>query len=43
MHPTRTNGYKNDKPRNFFDKFKAAVALGALRHDKTVQGTTAKR
>ena len=31
------------KRRNFSDKFKAAVALDALRGDKTVQEIAAKR
>jgi transposase-like protein len=31
------------KRRKFSDKFKAAVALGALRGDKTVQEIAAKR
>jgi transposase len=31
------------KRRNFSDKFKAAVALEALRGDKTVQEIAAKR
>ena len=31
------------KRRNFSDKFKAAVALEALRADKTVQEIAAKR
>jgi hypothetical protein len=31
------------KRRNFSDKFKAAVALEALRGDKTVQEISAKR
>jgi transposase-like protein len=30
------------KPRNFLDQFKAAVALEALRGDKTVQEIAAK-
>ena len=36
MYPTRLNGYENDKRLNFSDQFKAAVALEALRGDKTV-------
>ena len=43
MCPTRTNGYKNDKATEFFRQFKAAVALEALRGDKTVQEIAAKR
>ena len=43
MYPTRTNGYKNDQRWNFSDTFEAAVALEALRGDKTVQEIAAKR
>ena len=43
MYPTRTNGYENDKATEFSDNFKAAVALEALRGDKTVQEISAKR
>lgn len=38
MYPTRLT-----KPRNFSDKFRAAVALEALRGDKTVQEIATKR
>lgn len=43
MYPTRTNGYGNDETRNFSDKFKATVALEALRGDKTVHEIATKR
>ena len=43
MYPTQMNGCENDKEREFLDKFKAAVALDALRGDKTVQGIAANR
>ena len=43
MYPTRLNGYENDKVTEFSDKFKATVALEALRGDKTVQEIAAKR
>ena len=43
MYPTRTTGYENDKTTDFSYQFKAAVALEALRGDKTVQEIAAKR
>ena len=43
MYPARTNGCENDKATEFSDPFKAAVALEALRGDKTVQEIAAKR
>ena len=43
MYPTRTNGYENDKATELFRPVQAAVALEALRGDKTVQEIAAKR
>jgi|TARA_B110000967_G_scaffold169337_1_gene178753 hypothetical protein len=43
MYPARTNEYENDEATEFSDNFKAAVALVALREDKTVQEIAAKR
>ena len=43
MYPTRTNGYENDKRMEFLDQFMAAVALEALRGEKTVHEIAAKR
>ena len=43
MYPRRSNGYENDEVTEFSDKFRAAVALEALRGDKTVQKIAAKR
>lgn len=41
--PTRTTGYENDKMTKLSDQFQAALALEALRGDKTVQEITVKR
>jgi len=43
MYPTRPNGYDMNKQLNLSDQFKAAVALEALRGDKTVHEIVAKR
>ncbi len=42
MYQTRENGYENGGETEFSDKFKAAVALEALRGDKTVHEIAAK-
>jgi len=42
MYPTRTTGYTNDQETQFSDKFKATVALEALRGDRTAQEIAAK-
>ena len=41
--PTRTTGYENDKMTKLSDQFQAALALEALRGDKTVQVIAWKR
>ena len=42
-YPTGPLDTKMTKRRNFSDKFKASVALEALRGDKTIQEIAAKR
>jgi transposase-like protein len=42
MYPTTTRGYTNEYETQFSDKFKATVALKALRGDKTAQKIAAK-
>ena len=43
IYPPRTNGYSNDEETKFSDEFKSAVALEALRGDKTVREIAARR
>ncbi|UWQ95881.1 transposase [Rhodobacteraceae bacterium M385] len=42
MYPNLKLGYTNDQETQFSDKFKATVALEALRGDKTAQEIAAK-
>ncbi len=42
MYPSLKTGYKNDEETQFSDKFKATVALEAVRGDKTAQEIAAK-
>ena len=42
MYPTMTTAHTNDKETQFSDKFKATVALDALRADKAAQEIAAK-
>lgn len=42
MYPTSKPGYTNDQETQFSDKFKSAVALEALRGDKTAPEIAAK-